>query len=301
MSATFKTDLADVGRTAERLLRASAKHTYNPDVHVDWDAPLLPDRYFLPPHRCSLFGTELWETMTQAQRIELSKHEWADILAIGVWSETILMYMLVRESYRRDPSDPRTQYVLTEVADECRHSVMFGRVIAKLGCPHYGARRLGRLAGRAFMATAPRLGAYTGALIVEEWADALQREMMADKDLQPLAQQVSRVHVLEESRHINYAEHALEELWARQRMLSRSAMRLYAAVMASVVSMQMGGPDIYTQVGLDPASAWKAARANPAWRASKVELATKLVTRFRKIDLIGGPGVVLLRHTCWLD
>lgn len=301
MSATFKTDLADVERTAERLLRASAKHTYDPDVHVDWDAALLPDRYFLPPHRCSLYGTELWETMTEAQRIELSMHEWADILAVGVWSETILMYMLVRESYRRDPSDPRTQYILTEVADECRHSVMFGRVIAKLDCPHYGARRWGRLAGGAFMAAATRLAAYTGALIVEEWADALQREMMADKSLQPLAQQVSRVHVMEESRHISYAEHALEELWDRQPRVARSAMRLCAAVIASVVSMQMGGPDIYARVGLDAASAWEIARANPAWRASKVELASKLVTRFRKIDLIGGPGVVLLRRTCWLD
>ncbi|MGH8919814.1 MAG: diiron oxygenase, partial [Actinomycetes bacterium] len=33
--------------TATRLLRTSAKHSYDPAVEIDWDAPLAPDRYFI--------------------------------------------------------------------------------------------------------------------------------------------------------------------------------------------------------------------------------------------------------------
>jgi hypothetical protein len=51
----------------------------------------------------------------------------ASVAGLGVWFETILMQLLVREYYRQDPTAAHAQYALTEIADECRHSVMFGR------------------------------------------------------------------------------------------------------------------------------------------------------------------------------
>src|ERR1700709_1782745 len=48
---------------SERLLRGSVKKSYEPVVDIDWDAPLDPDKFFLPPKSVSLYGTELWEAM----------------------------------------------------------------------------------------------------------------------------------------------------------------------------------------------------------------------------------------------
>src|SRR5262245_6345201 len=83
----------DREETAQRLLRTSAKHSYDPAVDVDWDAPLGRDRYFIAPHRSSLYGTELWDRMSEEQRIELTKHEVASLYNMGIWFETILMQM----------------------------------------------------------------------------------------------------------------------------------------------------------------------------------------------------------------
>ena len=112
------TDREDI---AQRLLRSSAKASFDPLVEIDWDAPIDPDRYAIRPERVSLYGTELWEQLSEAQRKELSRHETASIASIGIWFETILMQMLVRHAYDRDPTSNHIQYAYTEIGDECRH------------------------------------------------------------------------------------------------------------------------------------------------------------------------------------
>src|SRR5690625_2089313 len=85
------------------LLRSAATMTYDPIVDIDWDAPLDPDKLYVPEHRATLYRTPMWETMSRQQRIDLTRHEIASIASMGIWFETILMQMLIRRAYDRDP------------------------------------------------------------------------------------------------------------------------------------------------------------------------------------------------------
>src|SRR4051794_32150709 len=122
----------DREHTAARLLASSARHTLDPSLEVDWDAPLVPGGWGLPPERTSLYRTELWDTLDEQQRITLSEHEVASMLSVGLWFEVILMQMLTRYAYDLDLREGHAQYALTEVGDETRHSVMFARAVSKL-------------------------------------------------------------------------------------------------------------------------------------------------------------------------
>lgn len=119
----------------ERLLKSSAKQSYDPDVDIDWNAPEVPGLWWMQPERMSLYGTDLWDGLALEQQILLSKHEIASIASVGLWFEIVLMQLLLKDVYRNDPTSARTHYELTEVADECRHSTMFGRAIG-----HFGVR-----------------------------------------------------------------------------------------------------------------------------------------------------------------
>src|SRR5882724_1719956 len=88
--------VADREKTAERLLNSSADKFYDPEVDIDWAAPLAEDKYFIPAHRSSLYGTALWDGLTERQRIELTKHEVASVASVGLWFEVLLMQMLVK-------------------------------------------------------------------------------------------------------------------------------------------------------------------------------------------------------------
>ena len=101
-----------------------------------------------PPERSTLYGTDLWRRMPEEQRIELTKHEVASIASVGIWFETILTQMLVRSLYDRSMTDAHARFAFTEIADECRHSMMFGRMIETLGCPDYGPGRFAHALGR---------------------------------------------------------------------------------------------------------------------------------------------------------
>jgi hypothetical protein len=140
--------LGNPSKTATRLLRSTSKNSYDPELDIDWAAPVELDKKFMPFERVSLYGTDLWDRMSEQQRLELSRHEIASVASAGLWFEIILIQLLARWAYHRDPQDPRTQYALAEIGDETRHIIMFAKSIARLGAPTYRPRRPDRRSSR---------------------------------------------------------------------------------------------------------------------------------------------------------
>ncbi|GAA4881991.1 diiron oxygenase [Kitasatospora terrestris] len=287
------TRLRDRERTAERLLASSAKLSFDPLKDVDWDSAPEPGRYYCPPHRLSLYGTPLWEELDEERRIELSKHETASIASVGIWFEEILMQMLLRHSFDQDPTSAHVQYALTEIGDECRHSVMFARMISWMGVPAYGVRPVAHNLGRLFKAISTHSQTFGGTMYVEEILDAFQRELMADETLQPLTRQVSRIHVIEESRHISYAR---EEL-VRRRLgpVRRRYEQLFIGLIVYFATVSLIHPRLYRAVGIAPEVGSAVAKANPHWRATKVEMAAKVIGVLDRAGLVGRTNRWLLR------
>ena len=93
--------------------------------------------YGLSPEWSTLYGTPLWEELTEEQRVTLTIHEYCSISGVGIWFECLLMQLVLRDIYGDDPAQPHVQWALTEIADECRHSVMFARTAEKFGAPSY--------------------------------------------------------------------------------------------------------------------------------------------------------------------
>src|SRR4051794_41582783 len=58
----------NVRRTATRLLGSASRNSYDPELDIDWDAPVELDKKFMPYERVSLYGTDLWERMSEEQR-----------------------------------------------------------------------------------------------------------------------------------------------------------------------------------------------------------------------------------------
>ncbi|SCG73002.1 AurF N-oxygenase family protein [Micromonospora inositola] len=278
---------------ATRLLTASLHTSYEPTVEIDWDAPHTPGAYWLPPRRSSLYGTPLWEQLGEERRVELTKHEVASAASAGLWFETILMQMLIRHYYDADPTSRHAQYALTEVADECRHSIMFGRLIEAMGCPVYRANRVDHLLGRFLKATATGPQMFAAILIAEEVLDAFQREIMADESLQPLIRMVSRIHVVEEARHVRFAREELARQVEAAGPLGLTYARLLIGRAAYSIANRLVHPDAYAAVGIPPAVGRATARANPHWRATLRWSAARVYDHLTSLDLVTGPGRLL--------
>jgi para-aminobenzoate N-oxygenase AurF len=275
--------------TAARLLDSSARNSYDPDVDIDWDAPPVDGKSFLPPERISLYGTELWQRLTPVQRVELAKHEIASITSVGLWTEIVLMQLLARHAGNLDPRSAHAQYALTEIGDETRHSIMFGKALSRFGVPAYGPPKPVRALGPLFGAVVGGPGMFASVLVVEETTDRLQRAMLADEDIQPLVRMVNRIHVIEEARHVRYAREEIIRGLSGIRRPMLELHRVITAVVAYAVVNSFIHPQVYECVGLDPKQGRAAALANPHHRETRRWMGEKVVEFLTEVGLIAGP------------
>src|SRR5712672_907076 len=134
---TTTNTLPRTGRRSAQLTAASERMTLDPFTEVDWDTPIDDRAYHLPPEWLPLYGTATWEAMTPEARITYSRHECAALCGAGIWFENRLMQLVLRHLAEMPVDSPAHRYLLVEVADECRHSTMFGEYIRRAGTPAY--------------------------------------------------------------------------------------------------------------------------------------------------------------------
>ncbi|HEY1917948.1 MAG TPA: diiron oxygenase [Streptosporangiaceae bacterium] len=281
--------LTDREIVAERLIKTSRKHSFDPDVDVDWDAPPVPGLYYGPPEAGSLYETPLWDNLTPDQQIELTKHEVASLASFGIWSELALMQILIQHAYRNRYDSSHFAYALTETADECRHSMMFGRMVRTLGLTTHRPGAFEYIAVKRMGSFHDPMLMFAATLVIEEFTDSMQRIAFPDERVQPLVRQVSRIHVIEEARHIKYAREELK----RQVAKSSAARRRFTATrlawfMSMIINRNLVHPSAYAAVGLDPKLAHETAMASPHRLATKQWASRKSMAAFEEVGFLDG-------------
>ncbi|GGR33366.1 AurF N-oxygenase family protein [Streptomyces roseolus] len=289
--------LRDRERLAERLLEASRKHSYDPDTELDWDAPFEPGKWYWPPELVSLYGTPLWSRMSEEQRIDLSRHEAASLASLGVWFEVILMQLLVRHIYDKPLTSRHVGYALTEIADECRHSMMFARLIRKSGTGEYPVPRVYHNLARVLKTVSTTPGSFAATLLGEEILDWMQRLTFPDERIQPLVRGVTRIHVVEEARHVRYAREELRRQMVTAPRWEREFTRLSCGEAARVFSTCFVNPAVYDAVGLDRRQAVAEVRASGHRREVMQAGAKRLTDFLDDIGVLRGPGRRLWRSS----
>lgn len=270
--------LNDRDKMATRLLGSSSKNSYDPQLDIDWDAPLVEDLAYLPFERVSLYGTPLWEQMTPAQRIELSKQELASVASTGLWFEIILIQMLTRYVYHQDPQAAHTHYALTEIGDETRHVILFAKALSRMGLTAYRPPAYIHHLARVYKATARGPALFAPVLVAEEVTDRLQRTTMNDESINPLVRMVNRIHVIEEARHVRFARAEIARVMPELGPLARFLNNTVSALVAAVVVHTLINPAVYEAVGLDRAAAVRTARKNPRNHANRRWFGEKIMT-----------------------
>ncbi|QGK68908.1 diiron oxygenase [Allosaccharopolyspora coralli] len=282
--------LNDREKTAARLLKSTAKNSYDPEVDIDWDAPLSDDSPYIPFHRSSLYGTHLWDRLSDEQRVELTKHEFASIASNGLWFEILLMQLLLKEVYDRDPRSNHVQYALAEIADECRHSTMFARAVERVGAPAYGplpwVHRFAKIL--PWLVHGPSL--YASVLVAEEVLDRFQRDQMNDEQVQPLVRMVNRIHVLEEARHVTFAREEVLRGMAEAGPLARRYHQYVTALVGYFILFSLINPHVYKAVGISPREGHAAAWSNPHFRETRRWAGEKIMSFLDGAGLVGRPG-----------
>ncbi|MGW6054774.1 AurF N-oxygenase family protein [Streptomyces sp. NPDC055189] len=247
---------------ARRLLDSAAELAYDPATEVDWETPLDKDFHGASPEWCSLYGTAYWQELTEAQRKELTRQEAASVASTGIWFEMILQQMVLRDVYMKDPASDEVQWALTEIAEECRHSIMFARGARKLGAPAYRPKRFAMELGRAFKTVAFGEAAYAAILVAEEVLDVMQRDWMRDERVVPFVRTINNIHVVEESRHMKFARDQTTKRLSGAGPVRRQINAFVVAIASYYIVTSMVNDKVYANAGLDEKRALAEAKNN---------------------------------------
>ncbi|MEJ8281227.1 AurF N-oxygenase family protein [Pseudonocardia spirodelae] len=296
MTATVPETGNDRHDTAERLLRSSAELSFDPTTQVDWETPLDRDYHGMSPEWSSLYGTRYWEEMTEEQRKELTRHESASVASTGIWFEMILQQLVLRDFYAKDPTDPAFQWALTEIADECRHSIMFARGSAKLGAPAYIPKKRVVALGRVCAAVYSGEAAYASILVAEEVLDVMQRDWMRDERVVPFVRTINNIHVVEESRHMKFAREETRERLQGAGKVRRQVQALFVAMAAYEIVTAMWNEDLYANAGLDRERALREAKGNEHHKALLRSSCAGLMEFLSSCGLLTKPALYFYRR-----
>ncbi|MBW1599224.1 diiron oxygenase [Streptomyces sp. JJ38] len=294
--ASAHEDRPDEQDVARRLLDSAATLAYDPATEVDWDTPLDKDFHGASPEWSTLYGTAYWNELTEAQRRELTRHEAASVASTGIWFEMILQQMVLRDIYAKDPTGAEFQWALTEIAEECRHSIMFARGAAKLEAPPYRPHRAVLELGRAFKTLAFGEAAYAAILVAEEVLDVMQRDWMRDERVVPFVRTINNIHVVEESRHMKFARDETRKRLRRAGWVRRQINAFVVAVASYFIVTSMVNKKVYANAGLDSQRAIAEARANEHHKAMMRSSCSGLMEFLASARLLTKPALVFYKR-----
>jgi hypothetical protein len=274
---------------ADQLVAASQRATLDPFEYVDWSTPIDDSAFHLPPEQLPLYGTAPYDAMSEAERITYSRHETAALCGAGIWFENVLMQVVLRHLAELPVTDPAHRFLLVEVADECRHSAMFGEYVRRAGTPAYRPALSGTALSDSDGGEERRIVSYLLILAVEELLDSMNRATMRDERVHPTSRAMAKLHVLEEARHVSFAKTYLAESWATLDANARRVVVEAAPVLVSVVAELSVDPAVYDELGI--ADGAEIARANPHHRQVIVAGLSKLTTFLTDIGMIDDASV----------
>ncbi|GAB2815060.1 AurF N-oxygenase family protein [Streptomyces daliensis] len=286
-------DRQDVAR---RLLDSAATLAYDPATEVDWETPLDKDFHGASPEWSTLYGTRYWSELSEAQRKELTRHEAASVASTGIWFEMILQQMVLRDIYAKDPTDDEFQWALTEIAEECRHSIMFARGAKKLGAPPYRPHRVAVELGRAFKTLAFGESAYAAILVAEEVLDVMQRDWMRDERVVPFVRTINNIHVVEESRHMKFARDETRKRLAKAGWVRRQISAFVIAIASYVIVTSMVNKGVYANAGLDSERALREAEANEHHKSMMRSSCSGLMDFLASARLLTKPALIFYKR-----
>lgn len=250
-----------------KQLSVNSAQYRDPLTQLPWHALSLDD-FWLPPAALSLVGLAEFERQPEAVQRRLSQYEFVNFIQAGLWLEGIFVERLGKALHKTE-SLAEQAYNLHEIREEAGHSLMFLKLMEQSGLhlPRGSFQRPWFADFLGHHASTRSTLFWLAVVMGEEIPDRLNRFVRINgAAINPLIQNMCRLHVIDEARHIARSRRSLELHLASQSTVTRSMLApLVRRLLAQFVcAFYLPGSAVYELAGLSPGQHWRElARRNP--------------------------------------
>lgn len=275
---------------APRLSDASVRKAWDVYTEFDWPESLDAEaEWFMSPELISIYGTDLYESLSEAEQKRLSYYEIANFFSFVLYGERPLISGLMNRMYRKNTQGAITEYLHHFVDEENKHMIMFGMFCNRYAGKIYPEKKL--VMEREYAKGEEDISFFCKVLIVEELGDYYNLKMMSDKTINPLVSRINKVHHVDEARHLGFGREFLRELavescpaWNDE---ERSRFQTWLEQYLASCWGDFYNPAVYKDAGI--ANGYKVrtmALEHEACAAFRNQASAKLVDYFLDIELL---------------
>ncbi|ORA31752.1 AurF N-oxygenase family protein [Mycobacterium aquaticum] len=247
-------DLSDIPRERyhrllARLSHLSVTHHFDAYGDIDWDATELAidptdPRWELPADD-PLASTTWYQALPQETRARIGLDRVATMMKTGLDFERVLKRGLLDFADTLPSGSPEFRYAYHEVIEEAQHSLMFQEFVNRTGFQARGLGRLTSLGGRFISTLGRRFPPLFFVFVLggEEPIDYVQRKVLrSERELHPLLERVMYIHVVEEARHLSFAQSYLRTRVPSLGRFAKARLAIGAPVILAVMARMMLRP-----------------------------------------------------------
>ncbi len=273
---------------ATRLTKASRKKLW--DVYgLDWPEQLQEGAWYMSPELVSIYGTELWDSLDEAQQKKLSLYETGNFFSIVLQGERPLVQGLVHRLYLKASGQEITEYLHHFVDEENKHMVMFGEFCHRYIGKVYPEKKISL--PREYAKGEEEVAFFCKVMTVEELGDYYNVLMMKDDNIDPLVKEINRIHHDDEARHLAFGRLYTAELFDKYASKwDDETLEGFRSWLVEYLRSSWGdyyNPTMYKDAGLaDPYEVRQLAMKDPVCAAQRQKVSEKLVNYFVKHGLL---------------
>ena len=277
-----------------RLNRQSVDKHADAYRDIDWDDPELqigPD-----DPRCGLFefdplaATDWYKSQPVEVQRRVGLHRICSAFKVGMQFENLLQRGLLSYAFRLPNGAPEYRYLHHEIIEESQHSLMFQELVNRSGMPVHGMPLWLRTTATVMVPVFQRLLPEQFFILVlggEDPVDYLQRRQLREGTTHPLIEQIMKIHITEEARHIAFARTYLKDLVPRLGRLRRLMLSIRTPIVLWIMAPLMVDPssELHRAHGV-PKAVLREARRSDAGRQLRRESVAKLRRLCRDLGLM---------------
>ncbi|MCP2340309.1 ferritin-like domain-containing protein [Actinomadura rupiterrae] len=241
----------DDGR--DRLLNLYQKgkdKQWDAQKRIDWDLEVDPNNVAgLPDQFNPLFGSEIWDRMSQAEKDEFGRHQGAWLFSQFLHGEQGALNVSARIVQSVPDLDSKF-YAATQTMDEARHVELYARFLReKIGTYYPINQDLAKLLAESLEDSRWDLP-YLGMQVLIEGLALAAFGLYRDMSTNPLVKQLLAYVMQDEARHVAFGRLALRDYYAELTTKERAEREEFVVEGCYLMRDRFKGREVFEQLGM---------------------------------------------------
>ncbi|MFB4315915.1 ferritin-like domain-containing protein [Actinomadura sp. 21ATH] len=278
----------DGGR--DRLLSLYQKgkdKQWDAQKRIDWDLEVDPDNVAQLPEQLSpLFGSDIWEKMTQKERDEFWRHQGSWMFSQFLHGEQGALNVSARIVQSVPDLDSKF-YAATQAMDEARHVELYTRFVhEKIGMYYPINQDLAKLLAESLEDSRWDLP-YLGMQVLIEGLALAAFGLYRDISQNALVKQLLAYVMQDEARHVAFGRLALKDYYAELTTRERAEREEFVVEGCHLLRDRFQGREIFERLGLPVGQCLEYVEHSEPFRLYQSMLFSRIVPCVRDIGLWG--------------